>query len=56
MDTVQIGRPPVLDKAAYRLRNVVERCIGWLKICRRIATRSEKLAMIQRCLRLLAEP
>lgn len=60
------GRPPVLDKAAYRRRNVVERCIGWLKICRRIATRSEKLAlhylamvklaMIQRSLRLLAEP
>ena len=60
------GRPPVLDKAAYKRRNVVERCIGWLKICRRIATRSEKLAvhvlamvklaMIQRCLRLLSEP
>lgn len=60
------GRPPVLDKTAYKRRNVVERCIGWLKICRRIATRSEKLAvhflamvklaMIQRCLRLLSEP
>ena len=60
------GRPPALDKVAYRRRNVVERCIGWLKICRRVATRSEKLAthflsmvklaMIQRCLRLLAEP
>ena len=60
------GRPPVFDKAAYKRRNVVERCIGWLKICRRIATRSEKLAvhflamvklaMIQRCLRLLSEP
>ncbi len=47
----------------YRRRNVVERCIGWLKCCRRIATRYEKLAshflamvklaMIQRCLRLL---
>lgn len=60
------GRPPVLDEAAYCRRNVVERCIGWLKICRRIATRSEKLAlhylamvklaMVQRSLRLLAEP
>lgn len=60
------GRPPTFDPVAYRRRNVVERCIGWLKICRRIATRSEKLAvhyltmvklaMIQRCLRLLAEP
>ncbi len=47
----------------YRGRNVVERCIGWLKWCRRIATRYEKLAesylamvklaMIQRCNRLL---
>lgn len=47
----------------YRHRNSVERCIGWLRCCRRIATRHEKLAtsflamvklaMIQRCLRLL---
>jgi transposase len=53
----------VLDRAKYRRRNVVERCIGWLKECRRLATRYEKLAahflaivrlaMIQRCLRLL---
>jgi transposase len=52
-----------LDRALYRRRNVVERCIGWLKECRRVATRYEKLAvhflamvklaMIQRCLRLL---
>ena len=52
-----------LDRALYRRRNVVERCIGWLKGCRRVATRYEKLAahflaivklaMIQRCLRLL---
>jgi transposase len=27
----------------YRQRNVVERCVGWLKECRRIATRYEKL-------------
>ena len=48
---------------ADRGRNAVERCIGWLKGCRRVATRYEKLAthflavvtlaMIQRCLRLL---
>ena len=60
------GRPPKFDRDAYRRRNVVERCIGWLKICRRIATRSEKLAvhflamvklaMIQRCLRVIDEP
>jgi len=52
-----------LDRELYRGRNVVERCIGWLKCCRRIATRYEKLAihflgmvklaMIQRCLRVL---
>lgn len=55
------GRPPVLDCQAYRRRNVVERCVGWLKQARRIATRFEKtavnflamleLAMIQRYLR-----
>ena len=52
-----------VNKRKYRGRNVVERCIGWLKWCRRIATRYEKLAesylamvklaMIQRCNRLL---
>ncbi len=51
------------NKRKYRRRNVVERCIGWLKCCRRIGTRYEKLAthflamvklaMIQRCLRVL---
>jgi transposase len=51
------------DAAAYRRRNVVERCVGWLKECRRVATRYEKLAtsylgmlklaLIQRYLRLL---
>ena len=60
------GRPPVLDRPAYRQRNVVERCFGWLKCCRRIATRFEKLAthflamaklaVIQRYLRLIEEP
>jgi transposase len=52
-----------LSKRKYRGRNVVERCIGWLKWCRRVATRYEKLAesylamvklaIIQRCNRLL---
>jgi transposase len=32
------------NKQAYRDRNIVERCIGWLKECRRVATRYEKLA------------
>ncbi len=52
-----------INKRKYKGRNVVERCIGWLKCCRRVATRYEKLAthylamvklaMIQRCLRIL---
>ena len=52
-----------MNRKKYRGRNVVERCIGWLKESRRVATRYEKLAthylamitlaMIQRCLRLL---
>jgi len=33
------------DRAAYRRRNVVERCVGWLKAARRVATRFEKLAV-----------
>jgi len=33
------------DREAYRRRNVVERCVGWLKEWRRIATRFEKLAL-----------
>lgn len=33
------------DKAAYRRRSIVEQVIGWLKECRRIATRFEKLAI-----------
>jgi transposase len=59
------GRALKFDREAYRRRNVVERCVGWLKECRRLATRYEKLAvnylavvhlaMIQRYLR-LAEP
>ena len=33
------------DKVAYRQRAVVEQCVGWLKECRRIGTRFEKLAV-----------
>jgi len=33
------------DREQYRRRNVVERLIGWLKECRRVATRYEKLAV-----------
>lgn len=32
------------DLILYKKRNIVERCIGWLKEFRRIATRYEKLA------------
>ena len=39
------GRPPKFDREVYRRRNVVERCVGWLKEARRVATRYEKLAV-----------
>ena len=52
------------DEHLYKRRNVVERCVGWLKECRRIATRYEKLAVsyaamltlacVQRYLRVLS--
>jgi transposase len=38
-------RPRACDRRAYRARNVVERCVGRLKECRRVATRYEKLAV-----------
>jgi transposase len=51
------------DKETYRRRAVVEQCVGWLKECRAVATRFDKLAvnylatvklaMIERYLRLL---
>jgi len=39
------GRPLALDRESYRRRNVIECCMGWLKTCRRLATRFEKLAL-----------
>lgn len=39
------GRPPKFDREQYRQRSVVERCVGWLKECRRIVTRFEKKAL-----------
>jgi transposase len=33
------------DKEAYRQRCVIEQCVGWMKECRRIGTRFEKLAV-----------
>ena len=51
------------DRSSYRRRSTIEQCVGWLKECRRVAMRFEKLAlnflamlhlaMIQRYLRLL---
>lgn len=39
------GCPRTLDSERYRRRNAIERCVGWLKGCRSIATRHEKLAI-----------
>ena len=57
------GRPLAFDPAAYRHRSIIECCVGWIKACRRIGTRFEKLAVnflamikvafIERCLRIL---
>jgi transposase len=40
----KLGRPYAFDRAAYRRRNWVERCVGRLKEFRRVGTRYEKLA------------
>jgi len=40
-----VPQPRSFDRIAYKQRNVVERCIGWLKHARRIATRFEKTAV-----------
>nr|WP_322632940.1 IS5 family transposase [Glycomyces albidus] len=39
------GRPPALDREAYKQRNTVERAIGRLKRYRAISTRYDKLAV-----------
>jgi transposase len=36
---------PKFDRQTYRCRNVVERCVGWLRESRRLGTRHEKLAL-----------
>ena len=38
------GPKPKTNMKLYKERNVIERLIGWLKYCRRIATRFEKYA------------
>lgn len=57
-------RAVCFDEASYRRRCIIEQMIGWLKECRRVATRYEKLArnylsmvklsMIGRYLRIIA--
>ncbi len=60
----ETARPnPDFDSDLYKRRNVIERCGSWLKECRRVLTRFEKLAvnylamvglaMIERYLRML---
>ena len=39
------GRPLQFDAERYRQRNVVERCVGWLKQWRAVATRYDKRAV-----------
>jgi len=48
------GRKPAFDKAAYRRRNVVERCVNRLKQWRGIATRFEKRAVNYRAMVVIA--
>ena len=39
------GCPRTFDPDLYRKRNAIERCVGWLKGCRSIGTRHDKLAI-----------
>lgn len=39
------GRPYAFDSTVYRDRNIVERCFGWIKHWRGIATRFDKNAV-----------
>jgi transposase len=39
------GRPLNFDRQTYRRRSIIECCVGWLKECRRVGTRFEKLAV-----------
>jgi transposase len=42
------GRPLAFDATRYRAGNVVERCVGWLKQWRAVATRYDKRALSYR--------
>jgi transposase len=39
------GRPVTYNRTFYRLRSSIEQCVGWLKECRALATRYDKLAL-----------
>lgn len=39
------ANPRGFDTTTYRRRCIIEQCIGWMKECRRIGTRFEKLAI-----------
>ena len=39
------GCPRTFNPDLYRRRNAIERCVGWLKGCRSVATRHDKLAV-----------
>jgi transposase len=41
----EAGRGQPFDKRSDRKRNIIERCVSWLKWFRRVATRYEKLAI-----------
>ncbi len=41
----EAGHEQPFDKRSYKKRNIVERCMSWLKWFRRVATRYEKLAI-----------
>lgn len=41
----EAGAQGPFDRESYRQRNLIERCVGWLKERRRLATRYEKLAL-----------
>jgi transposase len=44
-DKPKRGRPVSYNPDYYRRRAAIEQCVGWLKECRAIATRYEKLAL-----------
>jgi transposase len=48
------GRPPAFDAARYRARNVIERCVEWLKRWRAVATRYDKRALNYRAVVVIA--